>query len=86
MPMLTSYSSFFAGHGYFDDTFEVGYLVAKDTQKPEDDPEMLSYVSHSVIRDIVDRINCRHIFLVLDTCYSGTFDRVIAMRGQLRRP
>lgn len=73
---------FFAGHGYFDDTFGVGYLVAKDTQKPEDDTEMLSYVSHSVIHDIVDRINCKHIFLVLDTCYSGTFDRLIAMRGQ----
>lgn len=73
---------FFAGHGYFDDTFGVGYLVAKDTQKPEGDPEMLSYVSHSVINDIVDRINCKHIFLVLDTCYSGTFDRLIAMRGQ----
>ena len=73
---------FFAGHGYFDDIFDVGYLVAKDTQKPEDDTEMLSYVSHSVIHDIVDRINCKHIFLVLDTCYSGTFDRLIAMRGQ----
>ena len=73
---------FFAGHGYFDDTFEVGYLVARDTQKPEEDKELLSYVTHSVIRDIVDRINCKHVFLVLDTCYSGTFDRLIAMRGQ----
>ncbi len=72
---------FFAGHGYFDDTFDVGYLVAQDTRKPEDDKELLTYISHSVIRDIVDRFNCKHIFLVLDTCYSGTFDRVIALRG-----
>ena len=73
---------FFAGHGYFDDTFDVGYLVAQDTRKPEDDKALLSYISHSVIRDIVDRFKCKHIFLVLDTCYSGTFDRFIAMRGR----
>ena len=73
---------FFAGHGYFDETFRGGYLVARDTRKPEDDTEMLSYVSHSVIRDIIDRMRCKHIFLVLDTCYSGTFDRLIAMRGR----
>ena len=72
---------FFAGHGYFDETFKSGYLVARDTRKPEDDRGMQSYVSHSVIRDIIDRMSCKHIFLVLDTCYSGTFDRLIAMRG-----
>ena len=72
---------FFAGHGYFDETFRSGYLVARDTRKPQDDRGMQSYVSHSVIRDIIDRMSCKHIFLVLDTCYSGTFDRLIAMRG-----
>ena len=72
---------FFAGHGYFDDTFKGGHLVARDTKLPDDDPEMLSYVSHSRLRDIIDRMNCKHILLVLDTCYSGTFDRLIAMRG-----
>lgn len=73
---------FFAGHGHFDETFEVGYLVARDTQLPNEDVAMLSYVSHSLIRDIIDAMNCKHIFLVLDTCYSGTFDRLIAMRGR----
>ena len=73
---------FFAGHGYFDETFKSGYLVARDTRKPEDDSGMQSYVSHSVIRDIIDRMRCKHILLVLDTCYSGTFDRLIAMRGR----
>ena len=74
---------FFAGHGYFDNTFKGGYLVARDTQLPTEDIAMLSYVSHSVVRDIIDAMNCKHIFLVLDTCYSGTFDRLIAMRGNI---
>ena len=73
---------FFAGHGYFDETFRSGYLVARDTRRPKDDRGMQSYVSHSVIRDIIDRMRCKHIFLVLDTCYSGTFDRLIAIRGE----
>ncbi|MXV78699.1 hypothetical protein F4X73_01760 [Candidatus Poribacteria bacterium] len=72
---------FFAGHGHFHETFREGNLVAKDTKLPNDDTEMLTYVSHSRIRDIIDRMNCKHIFLVMDTCYSGTFDREIAMRG-----
>ena len=72
---------FFAGHGYFNDSFKGGYLVAQDTKMPVDDSVNLSYVSHSRIRDDIDSISCKHIFLVMDTCYSGTFDRTIAMRG-----
>ena len=72
---------FFAGHGHFDDAFKGGYLVARDTKLPSDKDAIISYVSHSEIHDIVNRMNCKHIFLVLDTCYSGTFDQEIAMRG-----
>ena len=72
---------FFAGHGHFDEIFKRGYLVARETLRPNQDPEMLSYVSHADIRDLIDAMPCKHIFLVLDTCYSGTFDRRIAMRG-----
>jgi len=27
-------------------------------------------------------MSCKHIFLVMDTCYSGTFDERLAMRGE----
>ena len=27
-------------------------------------------------------MSCKHILLMLDTCYSGTFDEQIAMRGE----
>ena len=72
---------FFAGHGHFDDILNEGHLVAQDSKLPKDDTEMLSSVSHARIREIIDRMKCKHIFLVLDTCYSGTFGRKIAMRG-----
>ena len=72
---------FFAGHGYFNREFREGYLVAHDTRNADDDITMGSYLSHSEFRNIIDRMSCKHIFLVLDTCYSGTFDQRIAMRG-----
>ena len=73
---------FFAGHGDFDDVTDMGYLVSQNTKKSEDDPFRLSYFSHSDFRDIIDRMSCKHILLVLDTCYSGTFDERLAMRGE----
>ena len=74
---------FFAGHGHFNEVFKEGYLVAQDTKLPKDDRTMGSYISHSEFRNIVDRMSCKHIFLVMDTCYSGTFDQRIAMRGEV---
>ena len=73
---------FFAGHGDFDTVTNMGYLVSQDTKKPKDDNFRLSYFSHSDFRDIIDRMSCEHIFLVMDTCYSGTFDERLAMRGE----
>ena len=73
---------FFAGHGYFNRKFREGYLVAHDTKRADDDITMGSYLSHSEFRNIIDRMSCEHIFLVMDTCYSGTFDQRIAMRGE----
>ena len=73
---------FFAGHGYFNPGFKIGYLVAQDTQRPDDNGRLLSYLSHSYFRDIIDNMPCKHILLMLDTCYSGTFDEQIAMRGK----
>lgn len=73
---------FFAGHGDFDMVSNMGYLVSRDTKKPKDDRVRLSYFSHSYFRDFIDRMSCKHIFLVMDTCYSGTFDERLAMRGE----
>ena len=73
---------FFAGHGHFNPGFKEGYLVAQDTKQPIGDITMGSYLSHSEFRNIINRMSCKHIFLVLDTCYSGTFDQQIAMRGE----
>ncbi|MEQ1585019.1 MAG: SUMF1/EgtB/PvdO family nonheme iron enzyme [Cyclobacteriaceae bacterium] len=70
---------FVAGHGVFDDVFGDGYLVLKDSRK--DDQNKTSYISHSNLRTILNNIDCAHIFLVLDVCFGGTFDPLVASRG-----
>jgi tetratricopeptide (TPR) repeat protein/uncharacterized caspase-like protein len=75
---------FIAGHGTFNDDFREGYIVAKNSLK--DDTEASSYLSHSQLRNIIDQIPCRHIFLVIDACYGGTFDEKIARRGDRPNP
>jgi hypothetical protein len=67
---------FFAGHGYFDDTFGEGFVVASNSL--ENDKAKTSYISHNRLRGIIQNIPCEHIFLTMDVCFGGTFDPVIA--------
>lgn len=67
---------FFAGHGYFDETLGQGYVVAANSMK--DDKGKTTYLAHTLIRENLDNIKCEHIFLTMDVCFGGTFDRKIA--------
>jgi hypothetical protein len=67
---------FFAGHGYFDDTFGEGFVVAKNSL--ENDASKTTYISHARLRTVIENIPCEHVFLAMDVCFGGTFDPVIA--------
>jgi hypothetical protein len=67
---------FFAGHGYFDETFGEGFVVAKNSL--ENDNARTSFISHNRLRGIIQNIPTEHIFLAMDVCFGGTFDPVIA--------
>jgi hypothetical protein len=67
---------FFAGHGQFDEVMGEGYVVARDSKTK--DIARTSYISHSNLRTIINNIPCRHIFLVIDACFAGTFDPLLA--------
>lgn len=70
---------FIAGHGQFDEVFSDGYIVGKNSKLNDEAKE--TYVSHSNLRTIVSSIPSNHIFLTMDVCFGGTFDRAIAKRG-----
>ena len=67
---------FIAGHGEFDDVLGDGYVVTKDSKLK--DEIKTSYVSHSNLRTQINSIPCRHTFLMVDACFGGTFDPLIA--------
>ncbi len=67
---------FFAGHGVYDEVFKEGYVISTDSRA--DDISKTSYLSHSNLRTMVNNIRCKHIFLVMDVCFGGTFDPYLA--------
>ncbi len=71
---------FFAGHGNYDDIFNEGYVIAADSKL--DDEAKITCLSHSNLRTIVNNIPCNHILLVMDVCFGGTFDPLIAGRSR----
>lgn len=72
---------FFAGHGQYDETFGEGFVVARDSRA--NDPGKNSYISHNRLRSNINNINCEHIMLVMDVCFGGTFDPVLASSRNL---
>jgi hypothetical protein len=72
----------FSGHGYFDPDLKVGFLVPADGLLVQDDGIHRSLLSHESIKEYVDHIPSQHVVLVMDACFSGTFDRRIADSGQ----
>ena len=67
---------FFAGHGIYDRIFKEGYVISKDSKSS--DETKTSYLSHSNLRTMINNIPCDHVFLVMDVCFGGTFDPLIA--------
>ncbi len=71
---------FFSGHGYFDWDKHRGYIVARDSlySAPPDERNR-TCLSLNDLNDELSKIPCRHIFLILDTCFGGTVDYGVAM-------
>ena len=70
---------FFAGHGFYDETFKEGFVVTRESLP--DDPGRNSYLRHSVLRSTINNNPCPHIFLTMDVCFGGTFDDNVGSRA-----
>lgn len=71
---------FFSGHGHLIRTSREGFIIPREAMSVTDDPFGSSFISHDRLRNIVASIPCRHVLLILDSCFSGTFDERI-VRG-----
>ena len=71
---------YLSGHGDFDGLTKEGFFIPQEGKV--NDVAQNSYLSFSRLQKIVENIPCRHILLAIDACYSGTFDRLVSMRGE----
>jgi len=78
---------FFSGHGHLIRSTKEGFIIPRDAQSISDDPYGRSFMSHDRLRNIVANMPCKHLLLILDSCFSGTFDERIIKgeRGPLER-
>jgi len=69
---------FIAGHGDYDEIFKEGYIAASDSKLWEEDETRESYIPQSTLRDRVNLIPSKHILIVVDACFSGAFEPLLA--------
>ncbi|MEQ8788706.1 MAG: caspase family protein [Pirellulaceae bacterium] len=72
---------FIAGHGYYNGQRKDGYIVMKDSQSPKKPKWWKSYIDHDDLRTTLEKLDCRHVFVVIDACYSATFDAETAIEA-----
>jgi hypothetical protein len=63
---------YIAGHGSYAEDEQRGFLIAADSLV--DDPTHETQISHDDLRAIINKIPIKHVFVVIDACYGGTFD------------
>jgi Caspase domain len=60
---------YFAGHGYYRESNKMGYIVPYDG----DNDSTLGYITTHEILNFVKSLKAFHTFLVVDSCFSGSF-------------
>ena len=56
---------FFSGHGHYDDDSDRGYWIPVDGTK-----QYTTWISNTEILSLLEKINCKHLFLIADSCFS----------------
>lgn len=59
---------FFAGHGNMNPQTHRGYWIPYDGTN---DPS--SWIDNSVIKNYIEDLDCKHVWLIIDACFSGSF-------------
>ena len=65
---------YFAGHGYYNEKTAAGYLITHESEPPKIDPTLSTGIEHEDLRRNIDLIACDRVLVMMDTCFSGTFD------------
>lgn len=59
---------YYSGHGRMHTIGKQGYWVPHESKNTIE-----SFIENSVIKDFIERISSKHTFLIVDSCFAGTF-------------
>lgn len=62
---------YYAGHGELDQVNQRGHWLPVDAEATNS----ANWISNTSVSDLVNAINARHVFMVVDSCYAGTLTR-----------
>src|ERR1035437_3823613 len=71
IPVLTTDDNlviYFGGHGFMHPLTQKGFWIPHESRKNTAD-----FISNSDIKDFMETMPAKHIFLIADACFSGTF-------------
>ena len=57
---------YFSGHGEYDSVFGEGYWMPVDAQRDNES----QFIPNSYIKKMLGAINCHHLFVMVDSCFS----------------
>ncbi|MGQ0740586.1 MAG: caspase family protein [Bacteroidota bacterium] len=64
-----------AGHGDYDkELLDDGFIVCADSKSVEDDPLRNTYIQHTKLKKMINKIRAKQILVMLDICHGGVFD------------
>jgi hypothetical protein len=75
---------YFAGHGDFDEALlDDGFIVCSDSKSIELDPMRNTYIQHSKLKRMINKIPAKETLVVLDICHGGSFDEdILGAKGR----
>lgn len=71
---------FLAGHGIYDEKFNIGFIAHKNSRKAEEDYFKRSYTQFHTLVQFLENTSCEHIMMLVDVCYGGSIRDAAIMR------
>lgn len=69
---------YIAGHGDFDaGLLDDGFIVCTDSKSPAIDPLRNTYIQHTKLKKMINKIPAKQILVLLDICHGGVFDDAV---------
>lgn len=71
---------FVAGHGIYDEKFNIGFIAHRNSKAADEDYFKQSYTQFHSLVQYLENSSCEHIMLLVDVCYGGSIRDAAILR------